>query len=423
MFKNPNICVIGLGYVGLPLAVSLSKYFSVTGFDTNRQRVLDLKSGKDITKEIKNNILKKSKINYTYNEKKLFNCNTFIITVPTPVNHHNAPDLSNIISATKIAAKNLNNKGLIIFESTIYPGCTEEILIPIIQKVSKKKFNKDFFVGYSPERIDPGLSKYKLNNQVKIISGSNSKSLKIMKSIYSKIIKKKLYETKDIKTAEAAKIIENTQRDINIAFINELSMLFHKLNINTKEVLSAAKTKWNFLDFKPGLVGGHCIGVDPYYLKFKAIKSGLKPKMISSGREINDSIPYFIFKEVTKIFKNKLKSRKTLNILFMGVTFKEDCNDIRNSKSLSLYKLLKRQKKNKIDVYDPIVDKNILFKNHKILIKEKLKKNYYDAIIIAVPHKAIKKFSINYLKSLGNKELTIIDLKSIFPKKLVQWQL
>jgi len=423
MFKKPNICVIGLGYVGLPLAISLSKYFSVTGFDTNPQRVLDLKSGKDITKEIKSNVLKKSKINYTYNEKKLFNCNTFIVTVPTPVNHHNSPDLSNIISATKTAAKNLNDKGLIIFESTVYPGCTEEILIPIIKKVSKKKFNKDFFVGYSPERIDPGLSKYKLNNQVKIISGSNSKSLKIMKSIYSKIINKKLYETKDIKTAEAAKIIENTQRDINIAFINELSMLFHKLNINTKEVLSAAKTKWNFLDFKPGLVGGHCIGVDPYYLKFKAIKSGLKPKMISAGREINDSIPYFIFKEVTKIFKSKLKSRKTINILFMGVTFKEDCNDIRNSKSLSLYKLLRGQKKNKIDVYDPIVDKNILFKNYRILTKEKLKKNYYDAIIIAVPHKSIKKFSINYLKSLGNKKLTIIDLKSIFPKKLVQWQL
>lgn len=423
MFKKPNICVIGLGYVGLPLAISLSKYFSVTGFDTNPQRVLDLKSGNDITKEIKNNILKKSKINYTYSQKKLFHCNIFIVTVPTPVNSLNSPDLSNIISATKIAAKNLDNKALIIYESTVYPGCTEEMLIPIIQKVSKKKLNKDFFVGYSPERIDPGLSKYKLNNQVKIISGSNSKSLKIMRNIYSKIINKKLYETKDIKTAEAAKIIENTQRDINIAFVNELSMLFHKLNINTKEVLSAAKTKWNFLDFKPGLVGGHCIGVDPYYLKFKAIKSGLKPKMISSGREINDSIPYFIFKEVTKIFKNKFKGRKKINILFMGVTFKEDCNDIRNSKSLSLYKLLKRQKKINIDIYDPIVDKKILFKNYKIHIQEKFKKSHYDAIIIAVPHKKIKKFSINYLKSLGNKKLVIIDLKSIFPKELVQWQL
>ena len=423
MFKKPKICVIGLGYVGLPLAISLSKYFSVTGFDTNPQRVLDLKSGNDITKEIKNNILKKSKINYTYSEKKLFHCNIFIVTVPTPVNSFNSPDLSNIISATKIAAKNLSNKSLIIYESTVYPGCTEEMLIPIIQKVSKKKLNKDFFVGYSPERIDPGLSKYKLNNQVKIISGSNSKSLKIMRNIYSKIINKKLYETKDIKTAEAAKIIENTQRDINIAFVNELSMLFHKLNINTKEVLSAAKTKWNFLDFKPGLVGGHCIGVDPYYLKFKAIKSGLKPKMISSGREINDSIPYFIFKEVTKIFKSKFKSKKKINILFMGVTFKEDCNDIRNSKSLNLYKLLKRQKKINIDIYDPIVDKKILFKNYKIRIQEKFKKRYYDAIIIAVPHKVIKKFSINYLKSLGNKKLVIIDLKSIFPKELVQWQL
>ncbi len=423
MFKKKNICVIGLGYVGLPLAISLSKYYSVTGFDTNPQRVIDLKSGKDTTKEIKKKVLKKSKINFTFNQKKLFHCNIFIVTVPTPVNQNNTPDLSNIISATKIAAKNLNNNGLIIFESTVYPGCTEEILIPIIKKVSKKKINKDFFVGYSPERIDPGLSKYKLNNQVKIISGSNSESLKMLKSIYSKIINKKLYETTDIKTAEAAKIIENTQRDINIAFINELSMLFHKLSINTKEVLSAAKTKWNFLDFKPGLVGGHCVGVDPYYLKYKAIKSGLKPKMISSGREINDSVPYFIFKEVTKIFKKKMNRKKTINILFMGVTFKEDCNDIRNSKSLSLYKLLKKQKKNTLDVYDPIVDKDILFKKHKILIKDKLKKNFYDAIIVAVPHKAIKKLSINHLKSLGNKKLIIIDLKSIYPKKFVQWQL
>jgi UDP-N-acetyl-D-galactosamine dehydrogenase len=406
-----------LGYVGLPLALSLSKHFEVIGFDIDNQRILELQKGVDVTGECSKKEIIKSKLFFTKDDNNLKKSNIFIITVPTPVNKFNNPDLRNIIKASKLVAKNLIKKSLVVYESTVYPGCTEEVLIPIIEKITKFIVNKDFFVGYSPERIDPGISKYKLNNQTKIISGSNLQAIKILKNIYSKIIEKKLFIAEDIKTAEAAKIIENTQRDINIAFVNELSMLFHKLNINTKEVLNAANTKWNFINFVPGLVGGHCIGVDPYYLKYKAIKSGLKPFMISSGRKVNDSMPKFIFNETKKIIKKKNKNK----ILFLGITFKEDCNDIRNSKALELCKFFK--KKNKVDIYDPVVNKKALGKFHNIKTINKFKKNYYDIIIITVPHKKIRKLSIKFLRSLGKKNLNIIDVKSIFPKKMVEWQL
>ena len=286
-----------------------------------------------------------------------------------------------------------------------------------MKKKTKFTLNKDFFVGYSPERIDPGKSKYKLSNQIKIISGSNLKATKLMKEIYSKVVKRKLFVAANIKTAEAAKVIENSQRDINIAFVNELSMLFHKLDINTKDVLAAANTKWNFINFIPGLVGGHCIGVDPYYLKYKALKTGFRPFMISSGRKVNDAIPKFIHDETLKILVKKKRNK----ILFLGITFKENCNDIRNSKAFELYNFFK--KKNKIYVYDPIVDKQQIDKLYNIKIEKNFKKKYYDIIIIAVPHNKIKKFTINYLRSLGNKNLKIIDIKSIFPKNKVDWQL
>ena len=417
MSNNYKISVIGLGYVGLPLALSLSKHFEVIGFDIDNQRILELQKGVDVTGECSKKEIIKSKLFFTNDDNNLKKSNIFIITVPTPVNKANNPDLRNIIKASKFVAKNLVKKSLVVYESTVYPGCTEEVLIPKIEKITKFIVNKDFFVGYSPERIDPGISKYKLNNQTKVISGSNLQAIKILKNIYSKIIEKKLFIAEDIKTAEAAKIIENTQRDINIAFVNELSMLFHKLNINTKEVLNAANTKWNFINFVPGLVGGHCIGVDPYYLKYKAIKSGLKPFMISSGRKVNDSVPKFIFNETKKIINKKNKNK----ILFLGITFKEDCNDIRNSKALELYKFFK--KKNKVDVYDPVVNKIALVKFHNIKTINKFKKNYYDIIIITVPHKKIRKLSIKFLRSLGKKNLNIIDVKSIFPKKMVEWQL
>ena len=422
MLKKIKICVIGLGYVGLPLAISLSKYFTVVGYDKNYSRIDQLKKGLDLTNEINKKLIKKSKIFFTHKEKNIKSCNTFIITVPTPVDNANKPDLKSIKNATKSVAKNLNKENLIIYESTVYPGCTEEILIPIIKRETRLELNKDFFVGYSPERIDPGISKYKLTNQTKVISGSNKRALKMVKYIYGKIIKKKLYPTKNIKIAEAAKIIENTQRDINIAFVNELSILFHKLNISTEDVLSAAKTKWNFLNFKPGLVGGHCIGVDPYYLKYKAIKSGMKPNMISSGRKVNDSIPQFIFKETSKIIKSKIKKNINNKILFLGITFKENCNDFRNSKALDLYKFFKTKNK-KIDVYDPVVNKDSLYKFYKIKVLKKLKKKYYDIIVVSVPHKKIKKFSLKFIRSLGKNNSIIIDIKSLYPKNLVEWQL
>ncbi len=420
--KNKKICVVGLGYVGLPLAVNLSKYFKIVGYDNNDQRIINLRENNDKTKEIKNSELKKTKILFTNNKSETKDCSVYIVTVPTPIDSRNKPLLSSLIDATKMIGSFIKNGDLIIYESTIFPGCTEEILIPLLEKISKKKLNKNFYVGYSPERIDPGLSKFKLTNQAKIISASNRMALNIIKKIYNKIIKKQIFVAKSIKVAEAAKIIENTQRDINIAFINEISMLFHKLDISTNEVLKAAGTKWNFLNFKPGLVGGHCIGVDPYYLKFKALKEGFKPKLISSGRSINDYMPKFIFSQIKKIMIEKKRSLKNKNILFLGVAFKENCNDFRNSKAINLLKLL--NKNNYIDAYDNLVNNNLLKKIEKIeLISKIKKKNFYDIIVVSVPHKKIKSFKIEYLKSLGKKSSIIIDIKSIFPKEQVEWQL
>ena len=339
MSNKYKISLIGLGYVGLPLALSLSKHFKVVGFDIDSERVRKLKKGIDITGESPKKLIKNSKIFISNEKKHIKESNIFIITVPTPVDKNKKPDLSSIIKATKIVASHLKKDSTIVFESTVYPGCTDDILIPIIEKKTKFILNKDFFVGYSPERIDPGKSKYKLSNQIKIISGSNLKAIKLMKEIYSKVVKRKLFVAANIKTAEAAKVIENSQRDINIAFVNELSMLFHKLDINTKDVLAAANTKWNFINFIPGLVGGHCIGVDPYYLKYKALKTGFRPFMISSGRKINDAIPKFIHDETLKILVKKKRNK----ILFLGITFKENCNDTRNSKALELYNFFKKK--------------------------------------------------------------------------------
>ena len=342
--------------------------------------------------------------------------------MPTPVNSKNLPDLTSLITASKLVAKNLKKKDTVVYESTVYPGCTEEVLIPILEKNSGMKLNKDFHVGYSRERIDPGSSKYKLTNQNKIISGSNAIALRLIENIYKKIIRKKIFKAKSIKVAEAAKIIENTQRDINIAFINEISMLFHKLGINTNEVLKAANTKWNFLNFRPGLVGGHCIGVDPYYLKYKANKVGYKPKIISSGRKLNDEVPKYIFNQIEKNLKDKKKQIRNMRVLFLGITFKENCGDFRNSKAISLYEFF--NKKNKVDVFDNLVNKKLLSDKHKIkLIKQPKSKNLYDIIIVCVPHTKIKNFSLEYLKYIGKKDCFIADIKSIYPTERVTWQL
>ena len=422
MKSETKICVLGLGYVGLPLAMEFSKHFKVIGYDKNLQRVKELCKGQDKTNEVNISNFKNSKVNFSNSKKDIKDSNIFIITVPTPVTKKNKPDLSNLLDVSKLVAKSLKLGDTIVFESTVFPGCTDDIMIPILEKYSKLRINKDFYVGYSPERIDPGKSKYKLVNQNKIVSGSNKYALALISKIYSKIIKKKLFKANSIKIAEAAKIIENTQRDINIAFINEISTLFEKLGINTSDVLKAAGTKWNFLNFKPGLVGGHCISVDPYYLQYKAEKSKHKVKIISSSRAINDSMPMYIFKQIKKYLSYKGKTLKKRKILFLGISYKENCGDFRNSKAITLYNLLKRE--NKVDVFDNFVNKKTLFSQHKIkLINKKNFKNDYDVIVVCVPHKSIRKFSIKFIKSICNNDYFIFDIKGIFPRKDVTWQL
>jgi len=362
-FKVNKICIIGLGYVGLPLLIEFSKYHKVIGFDTDIQRVMELRNFFDRNNEFKKSELKKIKnIEFTSDTKILDNCNIYIVTVPTPVKKNKSPDLNPLIQSSKLIGKFLKKKDIVIYESTVFPGCTEEVCVPILEKYSKLTYNKDFFCGYSPERINFGDKKYKLTNIKKVTSGSNAKISNIIDKLYSKIIKVGTYKAESIIIAEAAKVIENTQRDLNIAFINELSIIFDKLKINTSKVLKAAGSKWNFLNFKPGLVGGHCIGVDPYYLTYKSKKVGYNPKLILSGRSINDEMPKFIFNKIKKLLKKKNK------VLFLGASFKENIPDFRNSKSLSLFKLIKKNYQS--DLVDPLIDTELFFKSEKLKISK-----------------------------------------------------
>ncbi len=342
--KKKYISIIGLGYVGLPLAVEFAKFFDVIAFDYNSKRINELRNNLDENNEIKKNELKKlKKLYFTENEKDLKKSNIFIIAVPTPIKKNKKPNLIFLKQACITVSKYISKKDIVIFESTVYPGLTDDYCIPIIEKYSKFKINKDFFCGYSPERINPGDKKNKLSTIVKITSGSNYKTSIFVDNLYKKIIKAGTYRTSSIKIAEAAKVIENTQRDLNIAFINELSIIFNKLHLDTDEILKAASTKWNFIKFSPGLVGGHCIGVDPYYLTYKAKKVGYSPKIILSGRDMNDNM----VKYVSKRFLNKLSEKKikiiNSQILILGFSFKENCSDTRNSKIKDLHKLLIRK--------------------------------------------------------------------------------
>ena len=413
MTKN-KISVIGLGYVGLPIAIELSKYYKVIGFDVSKKRVSELNSGIDKNNEFDVKKLRKKGILYTSKDHHLEKCNTFIVTVPTPVNNKNQPDVMIIKSAASLVGKYIKKGGLVIFESTVYPGFTKEILVPLIEKQTNFKLNKDFYVGYSPERINPGDKKRSIRNINKIVSGSNTHSLNLVYNIYKKIVKAKVIKTKSIEIAESAKVIENCQRDLNIAFMNELLKIFTKMNINFYEVLKAAKTKWNFLNFVPGLVGGHCIGVDPYYLAYKSHKVGYKPKIILSGRKINNSMPRFyadLIGEEIKKNNNKLKS------LILGATFKENCKDLRNSKVLDLYNNLNR-KGIKTHIYDP------MFKyNEKLFVKNNVsnsqpKARNYDLIILAVPHKKFKTIGIKRIMRWGKKDCKFFDIKNYLIKNV-----
>ena len=417
-----KVGVLGLGYVGLPLAVELSKIKKVVGYDINSKRIIDLNKNIDHNKEISRTKLKKSKKNLllTSDVNDLVSCNFYIVTVPTPVNQRKEPDLSLLKSATKVVAHTLKKSDIVVFESTVYPGVTEEICVPILEKYSKLKFNQDFFCGYSPERINPGDKVHTIDKVVKITSGSNKYSAKIINQLYLEVTNGNTFQAASIKVAEAAKVIENTQRDINIALMNELSQIFNKLDIDTSAVLEAANTKWNFLNFTPGLVGGHCIGVDPYYLTHKAKEVGIKPKIILAGRETNDGMSKYITGKLVNIFKNTKKNIK--KILIMGATFKEDCPDIRNSKILDITENLIK-KGYKVDIFDPNAFWTVEAKKFQKNIVKKPKKESYDCIILAVPHKIFIKQGYNKIKYFGNDDFIFIDLKNKFPKIKAKFKL
>ena len=406
--KKTKICIIGLGYVGLPLAISFQKYFKVIGYDINSHRIENLKRNIDTTEEVNKNELSKAKsIKFTSNKNDINFVDIFIVTVPTPIFKNKIPDLRLLKKSCITVAQKIKKNNIVIFESTVYPGVTEEVCATIIEKKSGLIFNKDFFCGYSPERIDPGQSKHKLENIIKITSGSNNISSKIVDQLYKKIIKAGTYQAQSIRIAEAAKVIENTQRDLNISLINELSILFNKLNINTNHVLDAASTKWNFINFRPGLVGGHCIGVDPYYLTYKSKKIGYKPKVILAGRKMNDEMSLYVSEQVLNSLKKKYKNIKNKKILILGFAFKEDCKDVRNTKVYDLIKHLKK-KNLRVDTFDPMVESVEVEEYYKIKLLKSLPRNNYDLIIIAVGHKIFKKIDKKYFsKSL------LFDLKSI----------
>jgi UDP-N-acetyl-D-galactosamine dehydrogenase len=426
-----TIAIIGLGYVGFPLAVEFSKKYNVIGFDTNHNRINDLNNYFDHTGEIKlnkksiliSNTFKNESTNSLFltHEKTYLSYSTvFIITVPTPIDQYKVPDLSPLLNATKLVAGFIKKGAIVIYESTVFPGCTEENCVPILEKYSGFIFNKDFFCGYSPERINPGDKINTLTKIIKVTSGSNKKTALFINKLYKSIITAGTYLAPSIKVAEASKAIENAQRDLNISFMNELSIIFQKIGIDTTDVLEAASTKWNFLNFKPGLVGGHCIGVDPYYLVHKAESLGYHPQVILSGRRVNDNMGNFVANSVIKLMiKNGIKIHNS-KVLILGFTFKENCNDIRNTRVIDIYNELRDFGLN-VDIYDPLVDLELVNKEYgiRLLMKNEIVK--YESIILAVSHQEFKTINIKRLKV--NASSVVFDTKSFLDRKLVNSRL
>ena len=430
MFKNKTIAIIGLGYVGLPLAIEFGKKRNVIGYDINKSRIDDLKSFIDKTKQINKSNFKKSKlISFTYDKNDLKNVSIFIITVPTPINKKNNPDLSLLKNACKLVGQFVKENNIVIFESTVFPGATEEICVPIIEKYSKLKCifdddknKKGFYIGYSPERINPGDKKHTLTNIKKVVSGSTPFITNHINKLYKQIINAGTYVATSIRVAEAAKVIENTQRDLNISFINELSKIFSLMKLDTLDVLKTASTKWNFLNFQPGLVGGHCIGVDPYYLTYKSISLGYKPKVILSGRAINDSMGKYISKLVKEKINKKQFSTKKLKIGILGVTFKENCNDTRNSKVIDIINNLNLSNLD-LKIHDPLADKKDFFKDYCYHLSDLKEFTKLDIIILAVCHNFYKGISIKGYKKMfnsKNKDNLIFDIKGILNKSVFE---
>lgn len=414
--KENKIGVIGLGYVGLPIALELAKKFSVVGFDISESRVALMKQKIDPSNELDSNAFNNCDITFTANIEDLKSVTFFIVAVPTPVDEHRVPDLKPLIGASTTIGKVIKKGDYVVFESTVYPGCTEEDCVPIIEKLSGLKAIEDFKIGYSPERINPGDTLHTLTKITKIVSGCDAESLEIIADVYNTIIEPGVYKASSIKVAEAAKVIENTQRDLNIALMNELSQVFNKMNINTYEVLEAAGTKWNFLKFQPGLVGGHCIGVDPYYLTYKSMELGYEPKIILSGRSINDGMPQYIAKKIVQNWLNKGKNPSNCNVLIMGATFKENVTDIRNSKVFDLYKELKEYNIN-IDIIDSHADAEEVAHEYKVQLNDKPQKKY-DAFIVSVAHSEYADLEEYYFLNMANEAAIVVDLKNLYKNKI-----
>ena len=413
-FNDKQIAIVGMGYVGLPLAVEFGRKRSVIGFDTNEIRIKELKKGIDNTLETSHQELKdSSQLSYTNILKDLKDCKVFIVTVPTPIDKYKKPDLTPLKKATESIGSILKRGDVVIYESTVYPGTTEEVCVPILEEQSGLSFNKDFYCGYSPERINPGDKEHRITTIKKVTSGSTPEVAIAIDELYQEIITAGTYMANSIKVAEAAKVIENTQRDVNIALINELALIFNKLDIDTEAVLDAAGTKWNFLPFRPGLVGGHCIGVDPYYLTHKALEVGYNPEMILAGRRINDDMGAFIVDQVSKLMTNKGISIDGANILIMGLTFKENCPDIRNTKVVDLVEGFEGYNCN-VDVYDPWVNNDQAIIEYNIETANQPKEGIYDAIVLAVAHDLFREFSLEQIKALGKDNHIIYDIKYLF---------
>ncbi len=407
-----------MGYVGLPLAVESSKHYPTTGFDIDLARIEQLKGGNDSTKEVSSVELKETKLKFTVDTSELGYCNFFIITVPTPVDNNKTPDLRFLISGSETVGKNLKKGDFVVYESTVFPGCTEEVCVPVLERESNLEFNKDFFCGYSPERINPGDKQHRISTIKKITSGSTREVAEVIDNYYSSFVIAGTYRASSIKVAEAAKVIENSQRDINIAFVNELALIFEKLDIDTTEVLAAAGTKWNFLNFKPGLVGGHCIGVDPYYLTQKAEAVGHHPEMILSGRRINDQMGEYVAQRVIRLLGEKRKLSNNTRVLILGFTFKENCPDARNTRVIDIYEELCTYNFH-VDIYDPNADENQVREEYEIQLIHQPGENY-DAVILAVAHDEFR----NYDWQQWRKNTSVLfDTKSILPKEIIDGRL
>ena len=414
------LAVVGLGYVGLPLAIEFGKVFKrVIGFDINENRIDALKNCIDVNEETSSEELQKSVIDFTSNPTLLKEVSIIIISVPTPITNHKAPDLKPLESASRIVGENMSGGTTVVYESTVYPGVTEDFCVPILEQCSGLKYGIDFKAGYSPERINPGDREHSLSKVVKIVSGCDNTTSDLLVQVYGAVVRAGVYKAPDIKTAEAAKVIENIQRDLNIALMNELSVIFHMQDLDTKEVLKAASTKWNFLGFEPGLVGGHCIGVDPYYLTFKAQEMGYHPEVILAGRKINDNMGKYVAEQTVK---QLIKASKTVNkcrVLILGMTFKENVRDIRNSRVIDIIKELKDVNVNTI-VHDPYAIKEEVLKEYGIELSDKFEDlGPFDGIVVAVKHKDFVNLDLKYLKSLCSNPCVLTDVKGIYNKEKV----